>query len=100
MIQTEELTERKYLCGKRVRTKKNLDMEAIYADFDKGMSWEAVCIKYDASESTIRRHHKAYQEQVKALKNSADGQEKELHIIDELKKIGIDYTLPDLPSDI
>ena len=100
MSQQEELIEREFLCGKRVRTKKNLNMEKIYQDFDNGMSWEAVCKKYDASESTIRRRHKEYQEQVKALKKQQGQFDKDLGIIRELEAAGINYVLPPLPTDI
>lgn len=65
MKQTEELIERKFLCGERVRTKKELKMADIYKDFDEGLSWEEVCIKHGVSESTIRRRHKEYQAMVK-----------------------------------
>lgn len=67
MEQTKVLTERKYLFQNRMN-KKELDMESIYRDIDSGMSLNEVCLKYDASRTTIYRHHKIYQEMVKEQK--------------------------------
>ena len=86
--QSMELVEREFLCGRRVRKPKPINMENVYRDFDKGMSMEQVTQKYEVSESTLRRHHKKYQAMVKLLKEQAEIEEQE------------DDELPALPEDL
>lgn len=92
MIQTREqsmeLVEREFLCGSRARKPKNVNMEDVYEDFDRGMSMEEVILKHGVSESTLRRRHKEYQAKVKLLKEQAQ------------RNVQEEDSLPPLPEDL
>ena len=54
-------TKRTYITGRQPRRRREIDMEAVYKDFDNGMKWDAVCDKYKVSRTTLLRRHEEYQ---------------------------------------
>ena len=87
--QSMELVEREFLFGRRARKPKSLNMQEVYDDIDnKRMSMEEILAKYEVSESTLRRHHKKYQDMIKKLKEQAEKEHQE------------ENELPPLPPDL
>lgn len=55
-------TERKYLVGKSKRHTKEIDMEWVYQQIDKGRTARSVAEELGVGVSTLYKRHKEYQE--------------------------------------
>lgn len=61
-------TERSKLAGKRRH--KSVDMEWVYSGLDSGRTVKEVAGELGISESTLRRRHREYQDEIRAEKES------------------------------
>lgn len=58
-------TKRDNLVGKKGRRKKKIDLEEVYRMIDQGMTVREAAGQIGVSETTLRRRHAEYQEEIR-----------------------------------